>query len=424
MPGRPTIGSIARNVLSALLVLALVVGCIPWISGARQQQELKSDLARLNHIRYGLLNVDEWTEKISLILSVKIMEFQMNEQNRTLLQGQLENLLRTILDEMERLMEARTSGTFSGIKRWVAGFAVDMDQIRDSIPSYADRLLDQLHKPTTRMLLQQYLQEKLDEFTASTHATGQGEELASIRDKYGCTTTKDCAGRLRILVDDGQKTSSRLALGMLLLAVLVFLVNMPGKGDRGPAPVLWMIAASLVLLVAGISAPMIDLEARIDDLRFVLLGEDVHFSDNILYFQSKSITDMVAILLRERSFLMISVGILIFGFSIVFPSAKLLCSAVFAFRLPRMQDNRIIRFFVLRSGKWSMADVMVVAIFMSYVGLNGILGNQLESLEESARPAEILTTNGTRLLDAFYLFLSFVLSSLALSEYLQRRYVP
>lgn len=67
-----------------------------------------------------------------------------------------------------------------------------------------------------------------------------------------------------------------------------------------------------------------------------------------------------------------------------------------------------------------MADVMVVAIFMAYIGFNGIVGNQMDMLSRSSDAVEIFTTNGTKLLGGFYLFLSFVVSSLVLSEILSR----
>ena len=67
-----------------------------------------------------------------------------------------------------------------------------------------------------------------------------------------------------------------------------------------------------------------------------------------------------------------------------------------------------------------MADVMVVAIFMAYVGFDGIIGSQLDHLTESSKPVEIFTTNGTGLLGGFYLFLCFCLSSLVLSELIQK----
>jgi ABC-type spermidine/putrescine transport system permease subunit I len=68
-----------------------------------------------------------------------------------------------------------------------------------------------------------------------------------------------------------------------------------------------------------------------------------------------------------------------------------------------------------------MADVMVVAIFMAFIGFDGIIGNQLDQLTESAKPVEIFTTNGTRLLGGFYLFLLFCVSSLLLSEIITRK---
>ena len=68
-----------------------------------------------------------------------------------------------------------------------------------------------------------------------------------------------------------------------------------------------------------------------------------------------------------------------------------------------------------------MADVMVVAIFMAYIGFDGIIGSQLDTLTESAKPVDIFTTNGTQLLGGFYLFLMFCISSLALSEILIRK---
>ena len=68
-----------------------------------------------------------------------------------------------------------------------------------------------------------------------------------------------------------------------------------------------------------------------------------------------------------------------------------------------------------------MADVMVVALFMAYIGFNGILDSQMDNLSRSTAPVEILSTNGTQLLGGFYLFLFFCLASLVLSEALTRR---
>ncbi len=72
-----------------------------------------------------------------------------------------------------------------------------------------------------------------------------------------------------------------------------------------------------------------------------------------------------------------------------------------------------------KSGKWSMADVMVVAIFMSYVGFQGILNNQLEDINMRNDMANLITTNQSNLQTGFIIFVSFVLFNLVLAEILK-----
>ncbi|MCD4711395.1 MAG: paraquat-inducible protein A, partial [Bacteroidales bacterium] len=208
---------------------------------------------------------------------------------------------------------------------------------------------------------------------------------------------------------------------ILLLVSAVFLVNLVTIRKINLLQATLLILASFCLLLGGITTPMIDLEARIDQLMLQVLGEEIIFRNNILYFQSKSITDVVRILFEERTLPMIFVGVLVFTFSIIFPSLKLISSLLYTYRIGNLRENRLIRFFVIKSGKWSMADVMVVAIFMAFIGFNGIIGSQLDQLTRATEPVEIFTTNGTQLLAGFYLFLLFCISSLLLSETVTRK---
>jgi hypothetical protein len=66
-----------------------------------------------------------------------------------------------------------------------------------------------------------------------------------------------------------------------------------------------------------------------------------------------------------------------------------------------------------------MADVMVVAIFMSYIGFSGILTEQLNQLEGLTQKIDVLTTNKSSLQTGFFLFTSFAVMSLILSQKLQ-----
>ena len=85
------------------------------------------------------------------------------------------------------------------------------------------------------------------------------------------------------------------------------------------------------------------------------------------------------------------------------------------------RENPVIKFFVLKSGKWSMADVMVVAIFMAYIGFNGIITNQFGELSKANQELEILTTNGTSLQPGYYLFLTYTLLAIFFSGFLTRK---
>ena len=62
-----------------------------------------------------------------------------------------------------------------------------------------------------------------------------------------------------------------------------------------------------------------------------------------------------------------------------------------------------------------MADVMVVSIFMAFIGLDGVIDSQLKILELKSQPINVITTNGTELQVGFFLFLGFVITSFVLS---------
>ena len=66
-----------------------------------------------------------------------------------------------------------------------------------------------------------------------------------------------------------------------------------------------------------------------------------------------------------------------------------------------------------------MADVLVVAIFMSYIGFSGILTEQLNQLENLSSKMDILTTNKSSLQIGFFAFTSFALLSLLMTNKLQ-----
>ena len=413
--------TLLKIVISVIIFMVAAVLTVQLMVQARQNQKLKTDLAEINHIRYGLLNVDEWTDQVTTILTIKIVEFELTPESREKLLHNLENILYTMIDEVEAMVMERLTGQLSGMQRVAVGMFFNVDQLRDSVPSYASQLLLELNKPDNKEFLQKFLTERLEDFKASTFNLDQMESLDQLLASYNCSDKAECREQLEAAIEVKRGEIGFRVVAILVLVTCLFLLNTLTRHKLTGFQSILLLLSSLCLLLGGITTPMIDLEARIDLLLFQLMGEEVKFFDNIIFFQSKSITDVVRILIEEGSLPMIFVGCLVFLFSIIFPALKLSSSLLYAYDVGSLRENKLIRFFVIKSGKWSMADVMVVAIFMAYIGFDAIIGTQLEGLTESAKPVEIFTTNGTQLLGGFYLFLLFCISSLALSEILIRK---
>ncbi len=68
--------------------------------------------------------------------------------------------------------------------------------------------------------------------------------------------------------------------------------------------------------------------------------------------------------------------------------------------------------------------MMVVAIFMAYIGFNGIITSQFGKLTSASQELAVLTTNATSLQPGFYLFLTYTLLALFLSVFLSRKPPP
>lgn len=410
-----------KIVISSLALIAVMVLTIQYMSLARQNQALKTDLAEINHIRYGLLNADEWSEQLSTILSLKIIEFKLTPESRERVLRNLELMLYQLIDEVEQIMTNGNTGRLSAFKNWLGGITINLDPIRQRVPALAEQLLDELAKPENKAFMQQFLHDKLNQFATSTYNLDQMAPLNMVMEKYDCINKEVCKELIHEQIKEKNGEIELRVILILSLVCLIYLVNLVNRRRINLVQATLLILASFFLLLGGVSTPMIDLEARIDQLMFQLMGEKITFLNNIIFFQSKSITDVVRILFEEGTLPMIFVGILVFTFSIIFPSLKLISSLLYTYRIGSLRENRLIQFFVIKSGKWSMADVMVVALFMAFVGFDGIVSNQLDQLKRAAEQVHILTTNGTQLLSGFYLFLLFCISSLLLSEILTRK---
>ena len=85
-----------------------------------------------------------------------------------------------------------------------------------------------------------------------------------------------------------------------------------------------------------------------------------------------------------------------------------------------VRTNRLVKLLAFGLSKWSMADVMALAIFMSFVAFNGVIGTAWDGLRDVPNIQQVLIpTNASNILPGYYLFVGFCMSSIVLSKKLE-----
>lgn len=430
------IRTLLRATAGAALVLLCIGLAVQLVTALREAQHLRIDLAELHDVRYGLLDADQWVLRVSAVLERRIANFELDDDNRPQIKAAIEQALHAVVDQVEAYLAERARPRSEswvdrlrgGLRRGLTGILLDFEEIRRRIPYYADLLLDELSRPDTRRELGRQLTAFLTEASQSTFARTDRTGLRSVLARHGCDDVPACSqlleARIATLADFTRTRLAALAAASTVLLALCCLPAVRRRKDAGRPDLVdltLLLSLAFTLLAAGLLTPMIEIEARIGELSLVLLGEPVTFENQVLYFQSKSIVDVVTLLVETGAPDMILVGALVALFSIVFPALKGLATLPYhAAATGGRRPPALVEFFALKSGKWSMADVYVVAIFMAFVGFDGLLSNQLGRLDAQSETVSVITTNGTHLAPGFFLFLGFVFTGFVISMRLER----
>lgn len=411
----------------------VVVCSMPFLAGAMwcgwnvyhhsvERALVKDDFGAANNIRYGLLSVDEWENKIREIIIYQIEDFDLNQRQDSLLSEQISQTLHGVITQADTLIQRNDETFKQKVRKVLVNTLVDRENLRRQVPVFTDRIVAELTKPESKERFKALAKDKFDEYAARTFGDIDSARLHSMFSRYGVNDREALNAKTVEIEDRLQRTTYTYAfamLAMLAFFLLLWIVVYRYPELRKPFFVVSVMLALVVLLV-GLATPMIEIDARLTKVGFVLMGQQQEFSTQMLFYRSKSILQVVHILLQSGRIDSVLVGVLILAFSVLFPITKLISTEVYLLGKEGVKNNRFIYFFAFRSGKWSMADVMVVAIFMSYVGFDGILDGQLKTLNIETDAFSSITTNLTALQPGFVLFTAYVVYGLILSEILKR----
>jgi len=413
-----------------ILALAMLLGAEGYfglklhkLSG--QQEQIKEDYSNINNITYGLFSVQQWKDNVSRIVHKQVRNLKMTKTQKKVLQSEVEKVLLALIDKAEALVN-KPKKTISGkIQKFAIKNFVNSDSIKAQVPGFARTIIAEVDNPKNKRQLSKMaigeFNELAEEESSDSAFVAKDAAVKAMYGRYQVNSTDELNKKLTATLDDIRSKTYTYSFGMLACITVVLFLWWALRGRRDLHVTLFVMSLmfAFILLAVGLTASMIEVDARIRSLDFVLLGEHVIFKDQVLFFQSKSIMDVVRVLIGQPGIDSILVGVLILAFSILFPVVKLSSTGIHLLGRKKLAENGIVKYFAFQSGKWSMADVIVIAILMAYIGLNGLLEGQLQALNIKNDSLTILTTNNTALQPGYIIFISFVLYGLILSTILK-----
>jgi len=429
---QPNTSTKGFNISKLLLILGLsVLLASEAYFGAKlymlshHQKEIKEDYSEINNIMHGLFSADQWKDEVAGIIKHQVRHFTMTRKQKRQLQVEVEEIILALINKAEALVNKPTKTVGGKLKKFAIKTFVNTDKIKAQVPDFARTVIAKVDDPANKKKMSSMAMGKFQQI----QKTGYIDSTSAVNTSLNHTMYKKYHVSSRD--EFNQKVISSLAkiktvtynycFGMLgcIAVVLSMWWIFRKRGDLHATLFVMSLLFAFILLAVGLTASMIEVDARIRSLDFVLLGEHVVFKNQVLFFQSKSILDVVKILISQAGIDSILVGVLILIFSILFPIMKLSSTGIHLLGKKSIAENKFIKYFAFQSGKWSMADVIVIAIMMTYIGLNGLLENQLSSLNIKSDFLTIITTNNTALQPGFIIFISFVLYGLILSTILK-----
>ncbi|MFC3559222.1 paraquat-inducible protein A [Pedobacter jamesrossensis] len=420
------------NVSKLILILGLgLLLCCEGYFGyqlfslSKRQEQIKRDYSVMNNITLGLFSVDQWRDNVAGIVNHQVRNFKLTPKQKKELQKEVEQIILALINKAESMVNKPQKSLGGKIKKFAVNTFVNTDKIKAQVPAFAKSIITKVDNPTNKKQLSVLAMKEFSAMEKSdaldSTLTANDSLTTSMYAKYKVSTPEDFNNKLDKSLASIRTTTYNYSFGMLACIVIVLSLWWIFRKKVALHTVLFVMSLlfALILLAVGLAASMIEVDARISSLSFVLLGEHVVFKDQVLFFESKSILGVVEVLIKQPAINSILVGVLILLFSIVFPIMKLTSTGIHLLGKKKLAENKVVKYFAFQSGKWSMADVIVIAILMTYIGLNGLLEEQLKTLDIKSEALTVLTTNNTALQPGYIIFISFVLYGLVLSTILK-----
>ena len=391
-------------------------------SVSSEKKTLNEEYANVNRVNYGLFNIQLWKKKAFDLFRAKAQEFSISPDVYVDVEEQLTLYLGGMYSEYiesgklfnEMLADAEESGKinqfFANMIRDNIGEQIQKMDLKSKLPAIAKNLSQELksNEPKIRSYIAQGLETILFEGSNAVYRDPRSNFFRSkgVSDveEYNEMTLE----RINVLESKLDKLVPQEYI-LLLSAVVLALALIKVMGIMTVTTIITLI--SIVFLGLGVTLPMIDIDARLNAFTMGILDAEIAFEEQYLYYQSKSILEVTKTLIEGKGIDLKIVGIMILMFSIVVPFIKLVLSSIFMYT-DKIKESKIAQNIIFYLGKWSMADVFVVALFMAYIGFYGIVTAQLEDISRNQDGYAVETLNYSSLSPGALFFTTYCVLSI------------
>ncbi|MFZ0394093.1 MAG: paraquat-inducible protein A [Terracidiphilus sp.] len=407
--------------LAAGIVLLLPAIWFSWrtLDGLDRRRDLRTDLAELEHVRYGILSADQWRAIIGPILNAQVDKLDLGAESKDL-RPMIERSLNGLLDNIKAQMTAPKPANSHALSAPPMLVNMIVNSLRPQVPEYTNIVLAELAKPQNQKAFKEAVRRVMTEAVNNTFSAVDMSTYSAILRRYGCASGPVCEELLGHRIKEADAQLKQDYLIVLGSAALGFILLTAGRRVLSRAAVAVLMLFSLTMLVGGVASPMIEVEVRITSLNATLMGSPIQFQEQSLYYRSKTVLEVFQTLMEMHRPAMTLVAVLVMLFSVVFPALKMLALSASLLRPSLLRTSRVVRLLAFELSKWSMADVMALAIFMSFVAFNGVIESGMRDIGSVPAVQQlVIPTNSSEILPGYYLFVGFCVASIFLSKKLK-----
>ncbi len=167
-----------------------------------------------------------------------------------------------------------------------------MDAIKKGIPEYADALINELTKSKTKREIKAILNKQLAKYSNKTFDAQNMSQLNRILLRTNSQDIETARAKVNSEILTMEELLFKEVFLLIFLSVILFAWSGFSNSSMSPTRYILLVISLIILLIAGVTTPTIDMEAKISLMSFELMGHLIQFENQILFFQSKSILDV------------------------------------------------------------------------------------------------------------------------------------